>query len=196
VPHLLLEQNRFHQVQFAIEQGSIGGLPLVEFGFGNSVNPLAIVDAASQFELFQGGCFSLAMLSFLQVDEAGRVNVHLLKARPHLSVGIGGFVDIAANARRIVFVGQFTAGGLELEVDHGRLRIVKEGKAAKFVKTLDAVSFDPQYARAEDILFVTERATLGFRGGALEVIEVAPGVDLERDVIGRMQFVPGVRRPL
>lgn len=192
VPHLLLQQGTFHDVQFAIEQGSIGGLPLVEYGFGNSVNPLAIVDAATQFEMFQAGCFDVAMLSFLQVDEAGRVNVHLLKARPHLSVGIGGFLDIAASAPRLVFVGYFTAGGLELELEGERLRIAREGKTIKFVKSLDAVSFDPQFSRAKEILFVTERATLALRDGALEVIEVAPGVDLERDVLARMEFTPRV----
>jgi len=190
VPYVLLRQGRFHEVKFAIEQGSIGGLPLVEFGFGNSLNPQAIVDAATQFELFQGGCFDLAMLSFLQVDAEGRVNVHLLKARPHLSVGIGGFIDIATSARRIVFVGYFTAGGQQLALEDGRLRILREGKSKKFVRQLDAVSFDPSYGRAEEILFVTERATLRWSRDGFVVTEVAPGADLEKDVLGQMEFVP------
>ena len=89
VPHVMLADGRFDKVSFAIEQGSIGGLPLTEFGFGNSFNPRAIMDAPTQFDLFQGGCFDVAMLSFLQVDAAGRINVHKLNARPALSVGIG-----------------------------------------------------------------------------------------------------------
>lgn len=190
VPYVLLQQGRFYDVKFAIEQGSIGGLPLVEYGFGNSLNPLVIVDAATQFELFQGGCFDLAMLSFLQVDAEGRVNVHLLKARPHLSVGIGGFIDIAASARRIVFVGYFTAGGQELALEDGRLRIRREGKNRKFVRQLDAVSFDPSYSKATEILFVTERATLRWTREGLEVADVTPGVDLERDILGQMEFAP------
>lgn len=192
VPYLLLDEGRFPEVKFAIEQGSIGGLPLVEYGFGNSLNPQAIVDAASQFELFQGGCFDLGMLSFLQVDEAGRVNVHLLKARPHLSVGIGGFADIAASARRLVFTGYFTAGGQQLEIENGRLRIVKEGKSRKFVRELDAVSFDPAYSRAEEIVYVTERATFRWKKAGLELTEAAPGVDIERDVLAHMEFLPKV----
>jgi propionate CoA-transferase len=190
VPQLMLEAGRFLEACFAIEQGSIGGLPLTGFGFGSSVNPLAILDAASQFDLFQGGCYDQAMLSFLQVDGQGRVNVHCLDARPNLSSGVGGFIDIAANARRLIFVGSFTAGGLEFETSGGALRIRKEGKMRKFVRKLDHISFDPERARAKEVLYITERATFRWTGGAFTLEETAPGVDVQRDVLALMDFEP------
>jgi propionate CoA-transferase len=193
VPHLLLEAGHFTSASFAIEQGSTGGLPLTEFGFGSSVNPAVILDAASQFDLFQGGCFDRAMLSFLQVDPQGRVNVHRLDARPNLSAGIGGFLDIAANAPRLVFVGFFTAGGLQLDVSGENLRIVREGKMHKFVERLDHVSFDPAHCRAREVRYVTERATLQWMDGSLAVTEIAPGIDLERDILAHMDFKPALK---
>ncbi len=193
VPHLLLETGRLSDVSFAIEQGSIGGLPLTGFGFGSSANPLAILDAASQFDLFQGGCYDLAMLSFLQVDPQGRVNVHSLDARPNLSSGVGGFIDIAANAKRLIFLGYFTAGGLDLDVSGPELRIRREGKMRKFVRRLDHVSFDPSYSRAREVLYITERATFRWSDGVLALHDVAPSVDVNRDVLGQMDFEPALR---
>jgi propionate CoA-transferase len=192
VPHLMLERGRFTEACFAIEQGSIGGLPLPGFGFGTSANPLAIIDAASQFDFFQGGSFDQAMLSFLQVDAHGRVNVHCLDARPNLSSGIGGFLDIAANARRLLFLGYFTAGGLDLDVDGPELRIRREGKMRKFVDRLDHVSFDPAYSRAREVLYITERATFRWADGVLALQEVAPGVDVKSDVLRHMDFQPAL----
>jgi acyl CoA:acetate/3-ketoacid CoA transferase len=193
IPHLLLEAGRFSDMTFAIEQGSIGGLPLTGFGFGSSANPLAIIDAASQFDLFSGGCYDQAMLSFLQVDPQGRVNVHCLDARPNLSSGVGGFMDISANARRLIFVGYFTAGGLDLDVSGAGLSIRGEGKMRKFVRQLDHVSFDPAYSRAKEVLYITERATFRWSDGVLALHEVAPGVDVSRDVLAHMDFEPVVR---
>jgi acyl CoA:acetate/3-ketoacid CoA transferase len=193
VPHLLLEAGRFSDMTFAIEQGSIGGLPLTGFGFGSSANPLAIIDAASQFDLFSGGCYDQALLSFLQVDSRGRVNVHCLDARPNLSSGVGGFMDIAANARRLIFVGYFAAGGLDLDVSGARLSIRREGKMRKFVRQLDHVSFDPAYSRAKEVLYITERATFRWSDGVLALHQVAPGVDVSRDVLAHMDFDPVVR---
>ncbi len=192
VPHLLLEAGQFRKCSFAIEQGSIGGLPLIDFGFGSSVNPLAILDAASQFDLFQGSCFDRAMLSFLQVDGGGRVNVHKIDARPNLSAGIGGFLDIAASARRLLFLGYFTAGGLEVEAAASQIRIVKEGKMKKFVNRLDHVSFDPAHSRAEEILYITERAVFRWAGGKLALTEVPAGIDVARDILAQMEFAPMV----
>lgn len=191
-PYLLLETGQFEKATFAIEQGSAGGLPLADFGFGSSINPLVILDAASQLELFQGGCFDQGMLSFLQVDDHGRVNVHRIDGRPFLSAGIGGFLDIATSARRLIFLGHFTAGGLEIDMSSAGLRIVKEGKQKKFVNRLDHVSFDPVHSRAEEVLYVTERAVFRWADGRLTLIEVAPGVDVERDILHQMEFRPHV----
>jgi propionate CoA-transferase len=192
VPYLMLGEGRFFDATFAIEQGSWGGLPLTDFGFGSSVNPAAILDAASQFDLFDGGSIDLALLSFLQVDEHGRVNVHRLDARPALSSGIGGFLDIAANAPRLVLMGYFTAGGLKLGIEGDSLRIEAEGRMKKFVRRLDHVSYDPAMARNREVLYVTERAVFRRERDGLALIEVAPGVDVERDVLAHMEFAPRV----
>jgi acyl CoA:acetate/3-ketoacid CoA transferase len=192
VPYLLVQQERFEDAFFTIEQGSFGGLPLTDFGFGSSRNPLAILDAASQFDLFQGGCFDLGMLSFLQVDDRGRVNVHRLDARPALSAGIGGFLDIAANAPRLLLVGYFTAGGLQVSVEDSKVRIDREGKMKKFVPRIDHVSFDPAYGRAREVLFITERAVFRLDHGRLALIELMPGIDLERDILAQMGFKPEI----
>jgi propionate CoA-transferase len=196
VPYLLVEQGRSREFTFAIEHGSLGGIPLRDFAFGSSLNPLAILDAASQFDLFQGGCFDKAILSFLQVDEAGRVNVHKLGDRPHLSVGIGGFLDIAASARKIVFVGYFTAGGLEIEAAGATLKIIREGRNRKFVKRVGHVSFDPRYSAVREIVYVTERAVLRRVSEKIVLEEVTPGVDVRRDILEQMEFQPVIREGL
>lgn len=190
VPYLLLAERRFESATFTIEHGSWGGLPLTDFGFGSSRNPLAIFDAVSQFDMFQGGCFNTGLLSFLQVDERGRVNVHKLDARPALSAGIGGFLDIAANAPKLVLMGFFTAGGLNVSVREGKVAIEREGKMKKFVRRLDHVSYDPAYARNREVLYITERAVFRLEDGGLALTGVAPGVDLERDVLAQMEFSP------
>jgi acyl CoA:acetate/3-ketoacid CoA transferase len=190
VPHLMLADNKFDRFTFTIEQGSWGGLPLTDFGFGSSANPAAILDAISQFDLLQGGCFDTALLSFLQVDERGRVNVHKLDARPALSAGIGGFLDIAANAPRLVLMGYFSAGGLKTRIDDERVTIESEGRMKKFVRRLDHVSYDPAFARNREVLYITERAVFRLEDGQVVLTEVAPGIDIERDILAQMEFAP------
>ena len=124
------------------------------------------------------------------MDERGRVNVHKLDARPALSAGIGGFLDIAANAPRLVLMGYFSAGGLKTTHVGGRMRIENEGRMKKFVERLDHVSYDPACARNREVLYVTERAVFRLEEGRLALIEVAPGVDVERDVLAQMEFKP------
>ena len=111
-----------------IEQGAVGGVPLLDFQFGCSANAEAIVPSPYQFTYFQGGGFDRSLLSFMQVDRDGNVNVSRLAAKPHVTAGCGGFVDITAHARKIVFSGYFTAGGLELDVGDGRLAITARGQ--------------------------------------------------------------------
>ncbi len=196
VPYLMKAEGLLDEAIFTVEQGSHGGLPLTDFGFGSSYNPRVILDSGTQFDLFQGGCFDLALLSFLQVDGSGRVNVHRLDARPALSAGIGGFLDIAANAPRLVMIGTFTAGGVKMTVEGDRLRIEQEGRMKKFVSRLDHVSYDPAAGRNREVLYVTERAT--FRRlpeGGIALVEVAPGIDIKRDVLAHMEFPPLVQQP-
>jgi propionate CoA-transferase len=192
VPYLLLAGGEFDRATFTIEHGSWGGLPLTDFRFGSSANPAVILDAATQFDLFQGGCFDIALLSFLQVDERGRVNVHKLDARPALSAGIGGFLDIAANAPRLLLMGYFTAGGLKTRIAGQRIAIESEGRMKKFVRRLDHVSYDPAFARNREVLYITERGVFRLEEGQLVLTEVAPGVDLERDILAQMEFMPRI----
>jgi acyl CoA:acetate/3-ketoacid CoA transferase len=185
VPRILLEEGLPDGVTWVIEQGAVGGMPLLGFAFGCAANAQAIVQSPDQFTYFQGGGFDRSLLSFMQVDQHGSVNVSRLAARPHVTAGAGGFVDITAQARAVVFCGYFTAGGLDETVEDGRLVIRKEGKSRKFVPEVEHVTYSGRRGRElrQDVLYVTERCVLRLEPDGLTVIEVAPGVDLERDVL-------------
>lgn len=199
VPRIVLEEGHADAVTWAIEQGAVGGVPLLGFQFGCAANAQAIVPSPQQFLYFQGGGFDRTFLSFLQVDADGSVNVSRLAARPHVTAGVGGFVDITARARNIVFSGYLTAGGLEVAIEDGRLRIVKEGKIRKFVPTVEQVTFSGRMAtkRKQHVLYVTERCVLRLEPAGLIVTELAPGIDLDRDVLGQadipLRVAPDVR---
>jgi len=162
-------------------------VPLLGFQFGCAANAQAIVPSPQQFVYFQGGGFDRTFLSFLQVNARGSVNVSRLAARPHVTAGAGGFVDITARARNIVFGGYMTAGGLELAIEDGQLRIVKEGKNRKFVPTVEHVTFSGRMAakRRQNVLFVTERCVLRLDPDGLTVTEIAPGIELDRDILAQ-----------
>ena len=186
VPRILLEEGQ-QRVTWVIEQGAVGGVPLLGFQFGCAANAQAIMGSPDQFSYFQGGGFDRSMLSFMQIDRFGNVNVSRLAARPHVTAGAGGFVDITARARNIVFSGYFTAGGLELALDDGRLRIVREGRSRKIVPDVEHVTFSGRRARAQgqNVIYITERCVLRLEEAGLTVVEVAPGIDLERDVLAQ-----------
>lgn len=185
VPEILLEEKLHGQVTWVIEQGAVGGLPLTGFQFGCAVNAQAIVPSPDQFTYLHGAGFDRCLLSFMQVDRDGSVNVSRLAARPHVTAGAGGFIDITANARSIAFSGYFTAGGLELAIEAGRLRIVKEGKVKKLVPQVEHVTFSGRRALAthQQVLYITERCVITLEPEGLTVVEIAPGVDLQRDVL-------------
>lgn len=189
VPRIVLEEGLGEAVTWAIEQGAVGGVPLLGFQFGCAANAQAIVPSPQQFIYFQGGGFDRTFLSFLQVDACGNVNVSKLASKPHVTAGVGGFVDITARARNIVFSGTMTAGGLEIAIEDGRLRIVKEGRHRKFVPTVEHVTFSGRIARerGQRVLYVTERCVIRLDPDGLTVIEVAPGIDLERDVLSQAE---------
>jgi len=197
VPRVLLEEGLHGQVTWVIEQGAVGGIPLLGFAFGCAANADAIVPSPAQFTYFQGGGFDIALLSFLQVDRAGNVNVSRLNARPYLTAGCGGFIDITAHARRIVFSGFFTAGA-KLEVGGGRLRIVAEGKGRKLVEEVEHVTFSGRMGRErlQAVTYVTERCVMELGAEGLVVREIAPGIDLQRDVLDQAGFALAVDRNL
>jgi acyl CoA:acetate/3-ketoacid CoA transferase len=190
VPRILLEEGHADDVTWVIEQGAVGGFPLTGSAFGCALNPQALVQSIDQFTLLQGGGFDVAMLSFLEVSAAGDVNVSHLPARPHVTAGVGGFTDIVTRAPRIVYSGYFTAGRKDIRVEDGRLIIVADGPVAKFVPEVAQVSFSGAMARTRGqfIRYVTERCVLELREGGLTVIEIAPGVDLDTQVLAKAEI--------
>ncbi len=189
VPRILIEEGRHGDVTWVIEQGAVGGVPLLDFQFGCASNAEAIVPSPQQFVYFQGGGFDCSLLSFLQIDAAGSVNVSRLAARPHVTAGAGGFVDITARAKRIIFSGYFNAGA-KFAIEDGVVRTLKEGKVRKLVPEVEHVSFSGRraVAQGQEILYVTERCVMRLTDDGVEVIEIAPGFDLERDILGQADF--------
>lgn len=187
VPQILIEEGQAQAVTWVIEQGAVGGVPLDGFAFGCAANAQAIVPSPQQFTYFQAGGEDCGLLSFMEVDIEGNVNVSRLSAKPHVTAGVGGFVDITSMGRKLVFSGFFTAGGLKLAIEGGRLNILQDGKFPKFVPQVEHVTFSGRRSRElkQDITYVTERCVIKLRPEGLVVTEIAPGVDLERDVLGR-----------
>ncbi len=184
VPRVLLEEGHHGKVTWVIEQGAVGGVPLLDFKFGCASNAEAFVASPHQFIYFQAGGFDCSLLSFLEIDADGSVNVSRLSATPHRTAGAGGFVDITARAKKIVFSGNFNAGA-KMRVEAGKLVIDKEGKIAKIVPKVDQVSFSGRRARlqGQHITYVTERCVMRLMEDGLMVTELAPGLDLQRDVL-------------
>jgi len=188
VPRILLEEGLDGRVTWVIEQGAVGGMPLLGFQFGCAANAQAIMPSPAQFTYFQGGGFDRCLLSFLQVDAAGNVNVSRLRGKPHVSAGAGGFIDITAAARNLVFSGAFAAGRQEIVAGDGVLTIRDDGAVAKFVPEVEHVTFSGRMAheRGQNVIFITERCVMRLLPDGLSVTEIAPGVDLARDVLERV----------
>jgi propionate CoA-transferase len=189
------EEEFLDQIVLTNEQGFIGGAPLTGPDSGAAQNYDAMVDQPYQFDFYDGGGLDIAFLSFAEVDRDGNVNVSRFGGT---IVGIGGFVNISQNARKVVFSGTFTAGGLEIRCDDGRLTILQEGRSVKFVKQVEQICYNGAFARSErrDAVFVTERAVFRVGPDGLELFEVAPGIDVERDIMANMAFRPAIASDL
>ena len=173
------------------ETGTIGGVPADGKDFGMSANADAYVEQQVQFDWYSGGGLDIAFESFAQVDAAGNVNVSKFNGK---SVGCGGFIDITQHAKKVVYVGSFTAGGLKVLAADGKLSIPTEGKHKKLVAKVEQITSSGAYASKvkQKVLFVTERAVFELKDGGLVLIEVAPGIDVDKDILAQMDFKPKV----
>jgi propionate CoA-transferase len=190
VPVVAAQEGLLDDLTITIEQGTIGGLPMRGRALAAQSNVEAIVDQISQFNFYQGGGLDLAFLSFAEVDAAGSVNVSKFGSR---LPGCGGFIDISQNAREVVFCGLFGRAG-DTRLENERLRVVGHGRVVKFRKQVEHVTFSgPRAAAAaKPVRYVTERAVFGLGPRGVELLEIAPGCDLERDVLAEMEFRPAI----
>ncbi|HEY8049284.1 MAG TPA: acyl CoA:acetate/3-ketoacid CoA transferase [Ramlibacter sp.] len=186
------EERVIDLVTLTAEPGVIGGIPASGLSFGAAVNAQAIIDQPNQFDFYDGGGLDLAVLGLAQADAEGNLNVSKFGKR---LAGAGGFINISQNAKTVCFVGTFTAGDLAVRIEGGKVHIDSEGTSPKFIPNVEHRTFSGAEAlrRGQRVLYVTERCVFRLADhGGLELIEIAPGVDLERDILSRMDFRPAI----
>jgi propionate CoA-transferase len=183
------EERVLDHLTLTAEPGVIGGMPQGGLDFGAAVNTQALLHQNQQFDFYDGGGLDLACLGMAEIDCVGNVNVS--RFGPRLA-GAGGFINISQNARRLVFAGTFTAGGLKVTIENGKLHIATEGKTRKFVRAVEQITFSGPVAAAkcQPVQYVTERCVFRLTADGLQLIEVAPGIDVERDILAHMGFRP------
>ena len=195
IPTLASEEKLSELMTLTVDPGVIGGVPMGGLDFGAAVNWQAVIDHCSQFDFIDGGGLDAAFLGFAECDRAGSVNASRFGGR---IAGCGGFINISQNAKKVVFVSNFASGGLETAIEDGRLRIVREGKRSKFVERIGQVTFNGELAAGgeQDVLYVTERCVFRLTPEGLALVEVAPGIDVDRDILRLLPFEPVVRSPV
>lgn len=183
------EEKATQYITLTTEAGAVGGVLAGGSSFGSSANADAVIDQNQMFDFYDGGGLDLTCLGMAECDAEGSVNASRFGGRLN---GCGGFINISQNSRAVVFAGTFTAGGLKVAVEDGELRIVQEGRNKKFVRLIEQITFSGPYAsqRSQPVLYVTERCVLQLTPKGLELIEIAPGIDLQRDILDQMEFRP------
>jgi propionate CoA-transferase len=167
-----------------VESGAIGGYPAGGLSFGASVSPRAILEQPSQFDFYDGGGINMAFLGFGEIDQYGNVNVSRLGNKLN---GVGGFVNISQSSKRVIFCGAFTAGGLNILCNEGKIKVINEGRVKKFVKKVRQINFNAKHygSSKENVTYITERGVFELSNGQLVLTEVAPGIDIERDILNQ-----------
>ena len=188
------EEHILDLITLTDEPGVIGGLPAGGLNFGAATNTQAVLDQPYQFDFYDGGGLDVAFLGLAQADAQGNLNVSKFGTR---LAGAGGFINISQNAKKVVFVGTFDAGGLKVAIQDGALRILEHGRTQKFVQEVEHRTFSGRYAaeRGQPVTYITERCVFRLVPEGLELIEIAPGVDLEKDILTHMAFLPVMRGP-
>ncbi|SNS81140.1 acetate CoA-transferase [Anaerovirgula multivorans] len=189
------EEGVEEEFTLTVELGPIGGVSAQGIFFGATVNMQAMLDMPAQFDFYHGGGLDVCFLSFAEVDQAGNVNVHRFNGK---IMGTGGFIDICQNSKKVIFSGTLTAGGLKTEVENGRIKIEQEGKFKKLISKVPEITFNGRDAltRGQEVIYITERAVFRLTSEGLELSEVAPGIDIQKDIIDKMGFEPKITEDL
>lgn len=189
------EEGIADKLTLSVESGLYGGLPIVGTGFGATVNPECVSRATDVFDLYDSGLLNLAVLGIAEIDPQGNVNVSKFVGRV---VGPGGFINISQNTPIVCFVGTFTTGNLKIKASGGKLEILEDGNGKKFMNKIEQVTFSARMAKEnkQTVFYITERAVFMLGENGLELSEIAPGVDLQKDVLDKMEFKPAISKEL